>query len=156
MAEWQYCQTVDAIQNLFLMGEVAWARHFDWAYWKVSARTLPVTHPTIAREAATVTMRTQTPQKQTGSVLLARVRDTHAPALDALMAGIRRRGYSIRTERAYESWVTRYLAFIGNADPCGLGHAEVMAFLQHLSSAAPPRVRTLSVAGARPGVAFWL
>jgi integron integrase len=133
MAEWQYCQTVDAIQNVCLMGEVAWARHFDWAYWKVSARTLPVTHPTIAREAATVTMRTQTPQKQMGSVRLARVREIHAPALDALMAEIRRRGYSIRTERAYESWVTRYLVFIGNADPCGLGHAEVRAFLQHLA-----------------------
>jgi hypothetical protein len=60
MAAWQYRQTVDAIQNLFLMGEVAWAQHFDWAYWKLSARTLPVTHPTIAREAATVSIRTKT------------------------------------------------------------------------------------------------
>ena len=92
MAAWQYRQTVDAIQNLFLMGEVAWAQHFDWAYWKLSARTLPVTHPTIAREAATVTIRTQTPQKQTSSVPLARVRDTHAQSLDALMVEIRRRG----------------------------------------------------------------
>ncbi len=131
MAEWQYCQTVDAIQNLFLMGEAAWARQFDWAYWKLSARTLPVTHPTIAREAGTVTRRAQTPQ--TSSVPLARVRDTHAPSLDALMVEIRRRSYSIRTERSYESWVTRYLAFSGNADPCGLGQAEVMAFLQHLA-----------------------
>src|SRR2546423_10468374 len=133
MAEWQYCQTVDAIQNLCLLGEVAWAQHFDWAYWKVSARTLPVTHPTIAREAVTVTMRAKTPPKQTDSVSLAKGRDTHAPSLDALMAEIRRRGYSIRTERAYANWVTRYFAFVGNADPCGLGHAEVMAFLQHLA-----------------------
>ncbi len=133
MAEWQYCQTVAAIQHVFLMGEVAWAQHFDWAYWKMSARTLPVTHPTLAREAATVTMPAKTPHTQTGSVSLARVRDTHAPSLEALMAGIRRRGYSIRTERAYESWVTRYLAFSGNADPCGLRHTEVMAFLQHLA-----------------------
>jgi integron integrase len=115
------------------MGEVMWAQHFDWAYWKASARTLPVTHPTIAREAATVTMRAKTSYTQTGSVSLARGRGTHAPPLDALMAEIRRRGYSIRTERAYASWVTRYLAFNGNADPCGLGHAEVMAFLQHLA-----------------------
>ena len=31
MAAWQYCQTVDAIQNVSLMGEVAWAQHFAWA-----------------------------------------------------------------------------------------------------------------------------
>ena len=61
MAAWQYGQTVDAIQHLCLMSEVAWAPHFDWAYWKASARTLPVTHPTIAREVATVTMRARTP-----------------------------------------------------------------------------------------------
>ena len=29
--------------------------------------------------------------------------------------------------------MTRYLAFIGHADPCSLGHAEVTAFLQHLA-----------------------
>jgi hypothetical protein len=32
MAEWQYCQIVDAIQHLFLMSKAAWARQFDWAY----------------------------------------------------------------------------------------------------------------------------
>src|SRR5262245_10628428 len=70
MAEWQYGQTVDAIQNLFLMDEVSWAQYVDWSYWKMSARILPVTHPTIAREMATVTVRATTPQKQTGSVNL--------------------------------------------------------------------------------------
>src|SRR5712692_1290211 len=29
MAEWQYCQTADAIQHVCLMGEVAWAQHYD-------------------------------------------------------------------------------------------------------------------------------
>ena len=100
MAEWQYCQTVDAIQNVCLMGEVPWAQHFDWAYWKVSARTLPVTHPTIAREAATVTMRAKTPHTPMDSVGLARGRETQAPSRDALLGEMRRRGSSIRTERA--------------------------------------------------------
>jgi integrase len=53
--------------------------------------------------------------------------------LDALRAEIRRRGYSIRTEQAYESWIIRYLAFVGDADPCGVGDAEVRAFLQYLA-----------------------
>jgi len=100
MAAWQYGQTVDALQHVCLMGEVAWAQHCDWASWKGSARTLPVTHPTMAREAATVTRRATTPQKQTDSVSLARGRETPAPSLDALRAERRRWGSSIRTERA--------------------------------------------------------
>ena len=64
---------------------------------------------------------------------LARVRDTHALSLKKLKVEIRRRGYSIRTEQTYESWVARYFAFVGHADPGALGEAEVMAFLQHLA-----------------------
>jgi len=131
LAAWPYGQTVDALQHVCLLGEVAWAPHGDWASWKVSARTLPVTHPTMAREAATVTRRATTPQKQTDRVSLARGRGTPAPALDALRAERRRRGSSIRTERTEESWVTRSLAFMGHADPWSLGPAEVMAWLEH-------------------------
>ena len=99
----------------------------------MSARTLPVTHPTMARATATGTMQAQIPQKQPSSVPLARVRETPAPSLDALLGAIRRRGSSIRTERAYGSWVPRSLAFRGHAAPWGLGHAEVTAFLQSLA-----------------------
>ena len=133
MADWQYRQTVDALQHVFVMSEVTWAQQFDWAYWKASARTLPVHHPTIAREAAPATVRGNAEHQQTGGASLARVGDTPPAWLDALRAEIRRRGYSIRTEQAYESWVARYFAFVGDADPCGVGDAEVRAFLQHLA-----------------------
>ena len=133
IADWQYRQTVDALQQLFVTSEVSWVQQFDWAYWKASARTLPVHHPTIAREAAPATVRGNAEHQQMGGASLARVRDTPPALLDALRAEIRRRGYSIRTEQAYESWVARYLAFVGDADPCGVGDAEVRAFLQHLA-----------------------
>jgi len=133
MADWQYRQTVDALQHVFVMSEVTWAQQFDWAYWKASARTLPVHHPTIAREAAPATVRGNAEHQQTGGASRARVRETPPAWRDALRAEIRRRGYSIRTEQAYESWVARYFAFVGDADPCGVGDAEVRAFLQHLA-----------------------
>ena len=133
ITDWQYRQTVDALQHLCVMGEVTWAQQFDWAYWKASARTLPVHHPTIARETAPATVRGNEAHQQTGGASLARVRDTHPALLDALRVEIRRRGYSIRTEQTYESWVARYLAFVGKADPGGVGGAEVKAFLQHLA-----------------------
>ena len=119
IADWQYRQTVDALQHLFVMSEVTWAQQFDWAYWKASARTLPVHHPTIARETAPAMMRENEAHQQTDGLSRARVRDTPPAVLDALRVEIRRRGYSIRTEQAYEGWIARYLAFVGDADPGG-------------------------------------
>ncbi len=133
IADWQYRQTVDALQHVFVVSEVTWAQQFDWAYWKASARTLPVHHPTIAREAAPATVRGNAEHQQTSGASLPRVRETPPAWRDALRAEIRCRGYSIRTEQTYESWVARYLAFVGDADPCRLGDAEVKAFLQHLA-----------------------
>jgi len=115
------------------MGEVTWAQQCDWASWKASARTLPVHHPTIAREAAPATVRGNEAHQQTGGASRARVRETPPAWLDALRAEIRRRDDSIRTEQAYESWGARYLAFVGDAEPCGVGDAKVRAFLQHLA-----------------------
>ncbi|WP_462270202.1 phage integrase N-terminal SAM-like domain-containing protein [Desulfobacter sp.] len=46
---------------------------------------------------------------------------------------LRTRGYSIRTEQAYESWVTRFISFCGNREPEKLGSGEVVSFLQHLA-----------------------
>jgi len=48
--DWQFVQTVDAIQNLLLTAGAPVAEKVDWAYWRDSARTLSSDHPTIARE----------------------------------------------------------------------------------------------------------
>jgi integron integrase len=135
MPDWQYRQTVQAIQHLLRLSEAAWTQQFDWDYWQASARPLPSNHPTIAREGATGTGEGNRQSQQPGTIRLAKVRQTHAAWCDALIAEIRRRGYSIRTERAYESWVVRFIAFCDNVDPEGGGNAEVLAFLQHLAVA---------------------
>ena len=134
IADWQYRQTVDALQHVFVISEVTWAQQFDWAYWKASARTLSVRHPTIAREAAPATVRGNEGPPQTGGASRARVQETPPVWLEALRAEIRRRGYSIRTEQAYESWVARYLAFVDNADPCEVGNARCGPFSSTLPS----------------------
>src|SRR5262249_23110926 len=93
IADWQYRQTVDALQHLFVLSEVTWAQQFDWAYWKASAHTLPVNHPTIAREAAPAPVRGHEEHQQMGRASRARVRETPPAWLDALRTEIRRRGY---------------------------------------------------------------
>jgi hypothetical protein len=49
----------------------------------------------------------------------------HAEVLYALIAEIRRRAYSIRTEQAYEHWAYRFIAFCRNRDPREMGATEV-------------------------------
>jgi len=90
MTDWQYGQTVDAIQNLLVVGEVTWIQPFDWTYWKASARTLPANHPTIARETAPARLRGTGEAKPLHRVNLARIRDTHAAILEQLRVEIRR------------------------------------------------------------------
>lgn len=126
--DWQFRQVVDAIQNLFAMLEVPWLDEVDWSHWQ--SATLSDLHPTIARE---------TPAAETISRLastrseLARVRQRHSELLKQLLIVIRQRGYSIRTEQAYESWASRFIAYCNNKDPKTLGSEEVVSFLQHLA-----------------------
>jgi integron integrase len=47
---------------------------------------------------------------------------------------VRERHYSRRTEKAYVSWVRRFLAFHGNGDPNRMGTAAVKAYLSYLAT----------------------
>lgn len=53
--------------------------------------------------------------------------------LAALYTQLRARHYSRRTERAYESWVRRFVAFSGGRHPQTLGNEHISAFLEHLA-----------------------
>ncbi len=47
---WQFAQTVDALQILFIeLVTAPWARSFDWAGWKGSAKTLDPGHPPLKK-----------------------------------------------------------------------------------------------------------
>ncbi len=54
--------------------------------------------------------------------------------LDQVRACCRVRHYSLRTERAYVSWIRRFILANGKRHPCELGAAEVTAFLTHLAT----------------------
>ncbi len=131
LEDWQFRQMVDAIQNLFAMLGVAWLPEVDWKFWMDSAVSLTETHPTVAVTASA---------KETIDHLanikhskLADVRKHHSDILEQLLVKLRTKGYSIRTEQSYESWVARFILFCGNRAPAGLGSAEVVSFLQHLA-----------------------
>ncbi|MDN3517492.1 phage integrase N-terminal SAM-like domain-containing protein [Aquisalimonas lutea] len=54
--------------------------------------------------------------------------------LDEVRDRIRRKHYSIRTEKSYVDWIRRYILFHGKRHPRDMGAPEVEAFLTHLAA----------------------
>ncbi len=131
MKDWQFRQAVDAIRILFLLVKAPWLEQVDWDHWKDSARSLSPDHATIARDAGTADQRT--PQRSNGVDGLDVARRKYHKEFAMLVAEIRQRAYSIRTEQAYETWLARFILFAGGVDPRSLGATEIVAFLQHLA-----------------------
>lgn len=52
--------------------------------------------------------------------------------LDKVRQCIRLKGYSIRTEKSYVSWIKRFILFHGKRHPQEMGKSEIEAFLSHL------------------------
>jgi len=130
MNDWQFRQSVDAIQKLFDLAGVPWSHEMDWDYWRDSARALPATHPTIARASgqppAAPPLGDGPPTKESAG-------NENATLIDRLVTVVRQRNYSIRTEQAYRSWAERFLAFINHRDPRTAGPPEVISFLETLA-----------------------
>jgi len=52
--------------------------------------------------------------------------------LDKVRQRLRLKGYSIRTEKSYVSWIKRFILFHGKRHPQEMGKLEIEAFLSHL------------------------
>lgn len=131
LTDWQFLQLVDAIQILFTTVGVPWLDEVDWSHWRNSARSLLPSHPTIARESTGASR--AGPREHADGSYLDGVRVRHREVLATMIAEIRRRGYSIRTEQTYEAWVCRFIAFADDKDPRQLGRAEIGVFLEDLA-----------------------
>ena len=53
--------------------------------------------------------------------------------LDQVRDCLRRRRYSLRTEKVYVGWIRRYVLFHDKRHPRDMGAEEVSAFLSHLA-----------------------
>lgn len=127
--DWQYTQTVDAIQNLFITVNSPLTNEVDWRLWRAKAETL-VEQSTISYEEIG-----ELPSQKVyplGSVS-EKMKDLHGELLDALVIEVRSRNYSIRTEQAYLGWAKKFLLFLGDKDPKIEGTKEITVFLQNLA-----------------------
>ncbi len=57
-----------------------------------------------------------------------------SPFMEAMRREMRLRGYSLRTEKTYLSWIKRFILFHGKQHPEKMGVVGVRAFLTHLSA----------------------
>jgi integron integrase len=130
LAPWQFVQIVDAIRILGLTAGAPWVDAVDWGHWRASARTLAPDHPTVARDYGPDVAGLEPAGPMTN---LAAVREAHREVVDRMVTAIRRRGYSIRTERGYLDWVLRFIAFHGGRSPTELAEADVSRFLDWLA-----------------------
>ena len=113
MNDWQFRQSVDAIQQLFELLGVPWLRQMDWDFWRASAHTLPLNHPTIAR-ASSPPMLSPPPSDATPDN--GARGGQNVTVIDRLVTVIRQRNYSLCTAEVSRSWTERFLAFFGR-DP---------------------------------------
>ena len=58
--------------------------------------------------------------------------DSPVKLLDKVRQRIRLKGYSIRTEKSYVSWIKRFVLFHDKRHPQDMGRPEIEAFLSHL------------------------
>ena len=57
--------------------------------------------------------------------------------LDRVRLRIRIKGYSIRTEKSYVSWIKRFILFHNKRHPNEMGKVEIEAFFSYIVSFAP-------------------
>ena len=132
LKDWQFRQVVTSLRLLFTeIVKSPWAAGMDWEFWNSSSKRLGRKHATVARDYG------PSPKKfihdKENFPDQGQMDTTHRAVIDDLVVEIRRRGYSIRTEQVYASWVRRFIVFHGNSTPSQMGDSEVVGYLEFLA-----------------------
>lgn len=157
LEEWQFKQALHAIQILLCrVARIPWCKTFDWVFWRYSEHTLSAQHPTVARDyhplpespiktgadnhnstpenhSSDDSVQVPVSKEQRNKSAFDEVRHQYSELFYQLVAEIRRRAYSIRTEQAYEQWIYRFILFHKRRDPTSLGGNEIKAYLEYLA-----------------------
>jgi len=133
LTDWQFRQTVDALQLLLVdLAQAAAAREVDWEHLRESGRALGAAHPTQAA--------VMTPEEAVAANPVYARSTVAQPLLKQLAQTLRAERYALRTEQTYVDWCHRFLLFCGwgpssVARSAGdLQPADVERFLAHLAT----------------------
>ncbi len=127
---WRLLQAVDSVRFLFEMIGASWLDEVEWERW----RTAPPDALPAGEVASTpCAFRFARSHIAPGEDALEEIRRRYHGEFTALIREIRQRSYSIRTERAYDSWLARFVLHADGANPRTLGASDIVSFLQYLA-----------------------
>jgi integron integrase len=132
LTDWQYRQTVDAVQLLLvdLAGSDA-ASQVEWDFCREAGAELPAEHPTLAAASPPDAAIDANPRYGNSTADKA--------LLKQLAQVMRAKRYALRTEQTYVDWCYRFLLFLEGqsrhkpGDYTNVGQADVERFLTHLA-----------------------
>jgi len=116
LEDWQFKQMIIALKILFVeVVKIPWAKDLAWDDWVVAATSLSNSHPTLARDYQTIepdqSHSLSYGSGDSDSILYQKVLKQFPEHINAFIAQIRVRHYSIRTERSYLGWLLRFKSF---------------------------------------------
>lgn len=130
LEDWQFRQVVDAVRLLVTDIEANdWSADIDWSFWRGTRKAVDQEHATLHRE-------TPLPNLDFSVYNL----NEHGPApegmkesLDRIRNVIRRRNYSVKTEKTYLLWCEKFLRFHSCGSPGSLSEEAVKAYMAYLA-----------------------
>ena len=145
--DWRLRQVADALRILFTeIIKPDWAQGFNWHTWMHDSRELGIEHATLTRvpDIQVATAR-DSPAKTKGGVVAA-FRQQFPELHERVVAEIRVRGYSIRTEQTYLNWIARFVLFTGFLSIDEILPDKIAPFLEYLAIKRNVSVNTQKVA----------
>ncbi|TVQ93578.1 MAG: integron integrase [Chromatiaceae bacterium] len=132
LSDWQYRQTVEAVQLLLVqLGACPAAQQVEWDFLVEAGQVLPADHPTRMGAVTPAAVIDGSPRYSAAT--------TDRPLLKQLAQVLRAGHYALRTEQTYVDWCHRFVRYLeGDArhppgDYSSVGATEVQRFLTHLA-----------------------
>ncbi len=133
LKDWQFKQIVEAIEILFVeLVRPGWAKTFPWEQWVALSEQLPSDENNIVKLTESEILVDLSSVSSFNEGLLRQVSALYPAHIEKLVKIIRMKGYSIKTEHAYLSWLLRFVRFHGMKDPVELLENDLVAFLEDL------------------------
>ena len=132
-------QIIDAISALFLTVRSPLYNQIDWDYWKMSCKSLETDHDTVARNNFQL--------KKYSNQQLDSASHHNSEDIKKVIYVIRTKGFSIRTEKTYIHWISRFLTFSKASKANELNDQSVIDYLSYLAidKAVAPATQSLAL-----------
>jgi len=132
--DWRFRQVADALRILYTeIIKPKWAEGFNWHTWTHDGRELGTEHGTLARIPDAMIGPDKRPLDKTRTSVVHQFNQQFPELYERLLAEIRIRGYSIRTEQTYISWIARFLLFSGFHTRDEIQPEKIAPYLEHLA-----------------------